>query len=164
MKENMPQRPEQTIKKEEITPAKASEAFKSSLVGALNRHLPEQAFDLSKNISMQLEAGGIKLKQTVEMAEITEGKTFFTGVKERVYVFDPEDAARYFKKLSPEVQKSYVSGLEKTTNAGEKIIKDYEAVLAAEDATEIEKKEAQARIREERDEIEIKKRLVEKIS
>lgn len=160
----MPQKPEQTKEREDLTPAKAGENFKSLLIDAFNRHLPDQAFDPNKDISMQLEDDGIKLKQMIETVEIPEGKTFSPGVKEKIYVFDPEDAARYFKKLDPEVQESYINGLNEAIETGERFVSEYRDALAAEDITETEKKELQKNIEDDEKEIGIKQKLIAELT
>jgi len=82
---------------------------------------------------------------------------------EREIVIPAEITKEVFDSLPKNLQKEYVRGLEEAIDAGEKMIEEYKEVLETGDATGAEKKEAQARIREERAEMETKKKLIENL-
>lgn len=159
-KESMSQEPEKSIKKEGLTPARAGKIFKSSLISSFNRHFPDQAFSQDKEVFMQYDVDGLKIKQRTEVVEIPEGKTFSPGTKEKIYTFDPEDANRYFKELDPDVQEAYIAGLQEAIDGGEKLVREYRDDLGAEDMTEEEKKELEKNLQDEEKEIELKKKLI----
>lgn len=81
-------------------------------------------------------------------------------VSAREYTFDPEDGKKIFSKLSPEMQKSYIGGLEESIDAGEKIAEEYKKIVESAETEKKERKEAQKNLGEELIEIEAKKKLI----
>jgi hypothetical protein len=98
-----------------------------------------------------------------ETADIKRSEFKARKILEQEIVVPSEITKEVFSSLPENLQKQYISDLEDAIDAGEKIIEEYKAALEAGDVTAEEKKEVQARIREEKTEIETKKNLLEKI-
>ena len=102
------------------------------------------------------------LISAIEKGDTDIKRTEFKARKklEKEIVIPAEITKEVFDSLPKNLQKEYVSGLEEAMDAGQKMIEDYTAVLETGDATDDEKKEARARIREEKLEIDTKKKLI----
>lgn len=128
---------------------------------------PKEKSALEKKIAdLRDKRDGYELViSAIEKGSTDIKRTEFKSKKkmEQEIVIPAEITKEAFDSLPKNLQKEYIRGLEDAIDGGQKMIEEYAAVLETEDTTDAEKKEAQTRIREERAEIETKKKLIENL-